>query len=395
MEDFKRKENETDFAYKYRLIMGKSNKIEPYLDLEWQDIVELLGINQHRDTLRKRGDAWKELMDHSDEIGLSNSDEEQLLKIKKEKVKLSDLKTETNKQIRNLARVENMTELLKENIDALGKVKPIVSNDYFFLESDTEDITHAVLMASDWHFGLEVNNHLNKFNTEICVQRVNQLIEKTIKHCKTQNVKCLHLFFLGDLISGNIRNIIRLQNREDVSSQIIQVSELIVEMIAKLSYEIPYVTVSFCLGNHERSIDKKENCLEVDNYLPLIKSFVQLRVKDLNNVVVNDNKYGDWVIVENILNHKFVGTHGHYVNKNKANYQLSNIIGTDVDYVCLGHFHQNMSLTEYESQTFVNGSLVGSDEYSKSLMLHTFPSQKLLMVNDEGVFAEYTIKLKD
>lgn len=395
MEDFKRKENETDFAYKYRLIMGKSNKIEPYVDLEWQDIVELLGINQHRDTLRKRGDAWKELMDHSDEIGLSNSDEEQLLKIKKEKVKLSDLKTETNKQIRNLARVENMTELLKENIDALGKVKPIVSNDYFFLESDTEDITHAVLMASDWHFGLEVNNHLNKFNTEICVQRVNQLIEKTIKHCKTQNVKCLHLFFLGDLISGNIRNIIRLQNREDVSSQIIQVSELIVEMIAKLSYEIPYVTISFCLGNHERSIDKKENCLEVDNYLPLIKSFVQLRVKDLKNVVVNDNKYGDWVIVENILGYKFVGTHGHYVKKDKANYQLSNIIGTDVDYICLGHFHQNMSLTEYESQTFINSSLIGSDEYSKSLMLHTFPSQKLLIVNEEGVFAEYTIKLKD
>lgn len=378
--------------YSKELIKDCINKVLKLSDDSWNDLIQRYNLDISQDHLRKMSYGMKVAYDSFIE---ESSDEEQLLKIKKEKVKLSDLKTETNKQIRNLARVENMTELLKENIDALGKVKPIVSNDYFFLESDTEDITHAVLMASDWHFGLEVNNHLNKFNTEICVQRINRLIEKTIKHCKTQNVKCLHLFFLGDLISGNIRNIIRLQNREDVSSQIIQVSELIVEMIAKLSYEIPYVTVSFCLGNHERSIDKKENCLEVDNYLPLIKSFVQLRVKDLNNVVINDNKYGDWVIVENILNHKFVGTHGHYVNKNKANYQLSNIIGTDVDYVCLGHFHQNMSLTEYESQTFVNGSLVGSDEYSKSLMLHTFPSQKLLMVNNEGVFAEYTIKLKD
>ena len=378
--------------YSKELIKDCINKILKLSDDSWNDLIQRYNLDISQDHLRKMSYGMKVAYDSFIE---ESSDEEQLLKIKKEKVKLSDLKTETNKQIRNLARVENMTELLKENIDALGKVKPIVSNDYFFLESDTEDIAHAVLMASDWHFGLEVNNHLNKFNTEICVQRVNQLIEKTIKYCKTQNVKCLHLFFLGDLISGNIRNIIRLQNREDVSSQIIQVSELIVEMIAKLSYEIPYVTVSFWLGNHECSIDKKESCLEVDNYLPLIKSFVQLRVKDLNNVVVNDNKYGDWVIVENILNHKFVGTHGHYVNKNKANYQLSNIIGTDVDYVCLGHFHQNMSLTEYESQTFVNGSLVGSDEYSKSLMLHTFPSQKLLMVNDEGVFAEYTIKLKD
>lgn len=379
--------------YSKELIKDCINKILKLSDDSWNDLIQRYNLDISQDHLRKMSYGMKVAYDSFIE---ESSDEEQLLKIKKEKIKLSDLKTETNKQIRNLARVENMTELLKENIDTLGKVKPIVSNDYFFLESDTEDITHAVLMASDWHFGLEVNNHLNKFNTEICVQRVNQLIEKTIKYCKTQNVKCLHLFFLGDLISGNIRNIIRLQNREDVSSQIIQVSELIVEMITKLSYEIPYVTISFCLGNHERSIDKKENCLEVDNYLPLIKSFVQLRVKDLNNVVVNDNKYGDWVIVENILNHKFVGTHGHYVNKNKANYQLSNIIGTDVDYVCLGHFHQNMSLTEYESQTFINGSLIGSDEYSKSLMLHTFPSQKLLMVNkEEGVFSEYTIKLKD
>lgn len=377
--------------YSKELVKDCVNKIMKLSDNSWEDLIQKYNLDISQDHLRKMSYGMKVAYDLFME---ESSNEDQLLELKKEKVKLSDLRTEANKQIRNLARVENMTELLKENIDALGKVKPIVSNDYIFLDTN-DNVNHAILLASDWHYGLEIDNHLNKFNTDICVQRVNKLIEKTIKHCKTQNVKCLHLFFLGDLISGNIRNIIRLQNRIDVSSQIVQVSELIVEMITKLSYEIPYVTVSFCLGNHERSISKKDEALETDTYLPLIKSLVQLRTKELKNVVVNDNEYGDWVIVRNILGHKFVGTHGNYVKKDKANYQLSNIIKTDVDYVCLGHFHNNMSLTEYETQTFINGSLCGSDNYSKSLMLHTFPSQKLLMINeDEGIFCEYILKVE-
>lgn len=387
MNDLKRKQGESNEGYQIRLTLMKQNGA----DIDWSEIANLVNDGRSSEAFRKDSYGIRRYAKYIDEC---NPNTEQILELKKQKIQLTDLKTETNRQIRNLARTESMIELLKENIDSLNQMKPIVSNEFPNDVSHETEGNHAVLMLSDWHFGLEINNNINEFNPEICIKRVKKLTEKAIKHCKSNDVKCLHLYFLGDLISGNIRNIIRLQNRCDVSTQIIQVSELITEMIAKLSFEIPYITVHFCLGNHERSIAKKDDALEVDTYMPLIKDFVELRTEKLNNVVIGDNSYGDWVIVNNILGYTVVGTHGHYIKKEKANNQLSNIIDTNIDYVCLGHFHQNMSLTEYKNQTYVNGSLCGSDEYSKQLMLHTFPSQKLLIINKEdGIFAEYVLKV--
>ena len=125
MKGIERRNGETDFAYKYRLIMGKATKVEPYYSLEWQDIVELLGIDQHRDTLRKRGDSWKELIEHADEIGLKDSDNEVLLEIKKERNKLNDLSIkmeEFEKFITNRALQVNKPKEAKPKLEKTVKV---------------------------------------------------------------------------------------------------------------------------------------------------------------------------------------------------------------------------------------------------------------------------------
>ena len=51
MNNYSKKENETDYEYGLRLIKIK-NEEKPD-DLEWGDIVELLGLDIHKDTLRK------------------------------------------------------------------------------------------------------------------------------------------------------------------------------------------------------------------------------------------------------------------------------------------------------------------------------------------------------
>lgn len=374
------------------LIKDCLNKLNKLSDDSWESIADKYNLDYHPDNLRKLSYGFKIYSDALEEDNINNSNEELLVKIKKEKVKLQDIKTSVNKDIRELARREELIELFRNEINNLNENKPLVSARGESLEGLSN---HAVAMLSDWHYGLEIDNNLNKFNTDICLKRVNELTDKIIKYSKSQNVGMIHLFFLGDLISGEIRNIIRLQNRIDISQQMIQVAEIVSEMINEIAKEIPYVMVNFALGNHERSISKKDDALQTDNYLPIIKEFVKLRVQNCNNVIINDNRYGDWVIVQNILGWTFVGSHGQNIKRNKGVYQADNILNVKTDYLCLGHYHQNETLTQYEAQVYINSSLCGSDEYSKSLMLHTFPSQKLLMVNKEGVFCEYLIKFRD
>ena len=51
----KRKEGETLEEYQIRLSLGLLRKEVGYEDLEWEDVKELLGSNEHRDTLRRKG----------------------------------------------------------------------------------------------------------------------------------------------------------------------------------------------------------------------------------------------------------------------------------------------------------------------------------------------------
>ncbi|MDD4089690.1 MAG: hypothetical protein PHP29_08370 [Tissierellia bacterium] len=67
IEDIKRKESEADFEYGLRLLTGK---VEGLYDIDWQDIVDELGLNVHRDTLRKNFNKT----DYCQEYGYSGYD---------------------------------------------------------------------------------------------------------------------------------------------------------------------------------------------------------------------------------------------------------------------------------------------------------------------------------
>ena len=75
-EDIKRNENEADFEYGLRLL---TEKVEgQHKDLDWQDIVDELGLNVHRDTLRKNFNKT----DYCQEYGYSGYDIMQYFKDK-------------------------------------------------------------------------------------------------------------------------------------------------------------------------------------------------------------------------------------------------------------------------------------------------------------------------
>ena len=71
-------------------------------------------------------------------------------------------------------------------------------------------------MASDWHIDSKFENVLSKYNIDVAKRRIEELLNKTIKYCKSNNVDTLHLELLGDNINGGIHWGSKVESEEDI-----------------------------------------------------------------------------------------------------------------------------------------------------------------------------------
>lgn len=381
------------FGKKLKLCLQKLNKES---DMDWIEIVEELGLDCSGDHLRKTAYGMKEYDDYiksKTKEMISKEEYEKLLdkelEIKKEKVKLQDMRTQLNKQVRELARKENLEEILEHKLDELNMQPRIINDEY---KNRIASGKSAIAMFSDWHYGIEVDNFLNKFNPDVCRERVNLLIDKIIEYCQLNNIDRLHVFIMGDIISSENYNVIRLQNRENLIDQIINASELLTEAIIKLSKYIPYVLVGVCTGNHCRS-QNKGDATNRDNYIHLIKKYLELGLKNVSNISFIENSYDDEIINAEINGLSVIATHGDKLAKSNGSYKLSAILDKKIDLLCLGHWHESRMETNHRTIVHINGSLVSSDEYSRNLNLYAYPTQKLLIIGDNKVECCYDIRL--
>lgn len=380
-----------NFEKKLELVLAKLNR---EIDLDWSEIAEQLGLDCSADHLRKTAYGIKECYDYFNgktKEMIAQEEYEKLLnmelKIKKEKVKVQDMKNQLNKLIRDMARRENIEEILEEKMVDLS---PRIINDEY--KCRIASGKSAIALFSDWHYGIDVNNFLNVFNPEVCRQRVNLLTDRIIDYCVLNNIDKLHIFVMGDIISSENYNVIRLQNRENLIDQILNASELLKEAIIKLANNLPYVMVGFCTGNHCRS-HQKGDATNRDNYIHLIKKYVELGVQNVSNIAFLENSYDDEIINAEINGLSVIATHGDKVAKSNGSYKLSAILDQKIDLLCLGHWHESRTETNHRTIVHINGSLVSSDEYARNLNLYAFPTQKLLIIGNEQVECCYDIRL--
>lgn len=390
--DLKRKEGESFFEWKLRLCLQKLNK---EVDIDWAEIVELLELNCSGDHLRKTAYGIKECYDYfsskTKEIIAQEEYEkllEQELKIKKEKVKLNDLKTQLNRQVRELARKENLSELLEEKLKELDMQPRVINDEYKQRVTSNRDM---VCLISDIHYGIKTTNALTPYDSNICKQKMNYLIDKTIKFSLENDVDKLYVMILGDEISGLIHNTTRLEQREDVISQVIDVSELLYESIMKLANNLPFVVVGLAQGNHSRVMADKKDSLEQENFTRLVKEFLKLRLANISNVLLLENEFDESIIEVNIRGYNIIGLHGQNDSLNNIS-RLTEMFDKKIDYVCFGHYHQSKEFENNKTEVIINGCFSG-DDYSKRLRLYNKPIQKLLLFDDTGKIATYNINL--
>lgn len=361
---------------------------------DWGRAKADLKSEYHQDTIRKSFGVGKysgysvyKFMQDKIEKGFLTDEEAIRLealreKEYKERVKLQDANREKRKVLRDFSRLESIQEYIEMKLDD-REPKPFKGCSYKIKNGN-----ESSLLVSDLHCGATVDSIFNYYDLDTLRERMEELATKTIAFCKRDNVDLLHANFLGDFITGVIHGSTIAQAQEDVIDQILDASDIIVEFIKALRKEIPCVRTYFVYGNHGRTSPNKSDRAYKENFERLIASIVR---KDLRNtdIKVIDGGYEDFVTYKLRDGKLIVSTHGTNDSPDMANKNFSKLLKEDVYCVQMGHLHD----VREGKGTVVNGSIMGSDDYSISHRWNSKPTQVLkVYIGDDEVTYKLTVK---
>ena len=356
--------------------------------LSWQNIADMVaniyGEYHSRKWYTVRYSDWLNALsscDDDEKYETSSDTNKSLLEIQKERVKLSDERIQMNAYIRQIAREERAKEIAIEAAKAAASIRPfkIVENEEYSDYCDRE----AILLISDWHYGMEVDSPFNKYNTTIAKERVEALAKKVHEQCELNGIERIHILNLGDMIAGRIHLPIRLESRIDTITQIIEVSELIANFIDSLSdkYHIDYYS---CTDNHSRLEPNKSEALDAESLCRITDWYLTKRLNG-SDVRMHKNEFGNDIITFKVFDFDVAGVHGDKDPKNLAIEKLTLMTRRSYDMVCTAHLH-HFSADEHTGTLLVsNPSLMAADNYALKLRLHSQPAQTLIIASRDNI----------
>lgn len=383
-------ENETQWEFGLRLIEGK---VDRELDLDWDEIVELLELNVHKDSLRKASsvtpysgvavakyykDKIEKMLIEQSCDGNDEKYKELLLELElkqrelfKERVKIQDVNNSIKREDRVVARWEKAMEALYESIKTLPPIK------VEFAE-DNRGLNEACILISDIHIGKGVNTPHNKYNLEIVKERLGKLATQVIEYCKIHKVGTLNIDFLGDLVENNLHIDSRVEQVCDLSEQVAYAMEYLSQFITKVSPHFNNVKLHSVSGNHDRLEKQWRDSRDSENYVKLIDKTIELRT----GMKFERSKVDDEIEVYSLNNGlKIALQHGHNVKSiDTLVKDVSFYLDTNIDFCHIGHYHTFKSV----KGTIVNGSVCGSDKFSNKLRYNDKASQVLAVYYEDG-----------
>ena len=331
------------------------------------------------------------LREHSSSNDDVNDIRQTLKDIRLEKVKLSDERVQNNAFIRRMAREDTIKEIAHEYAKQMNKDKVLE----FHPVSSKFDLTakqEGILCLSDWHYGIVVDSYFNKYDPDVCKERIQTLQDKVISKGLKLGVSKIHVVNLADLIAGRIHQTIRLQSRIDTVTQIMDVSEILAEFLANLSsyFKIEYYD---CLDNHSRLEPNKSESLDLESLARITKWFLKERLANRKDVIyIHDNIISEDIITFEVLGHKIVAAHGHKDKSSKVIDNLTLFTKEHYDLVLSAHEHHFSADEKNNTIRFSSGTLMGSDDYSESLRLTSTPSQLFIVASEDNV-TEYVCRI--
>ena len=301
--------------------------------------------------------------------------------LKKEIQRLKDERTQLNSTYRQATREELLRDIAKESAEIIAKRYPF--DNLFKRTTDIPCQCSGILLLSDWHYGAAVDNHWNKYNPEICKERLGELFVRVSEFIHSYKIRTLYVLNLGDLISGRIHAQLRIDNREDAVSQVMNVSEILSRFLSSLS-ELVDIEYYDCLDNHSRIEPDKKQSLRLESLARIITWYLKERCKDLSNVKINFNEYSDDIV--SFRTHdgwNIVGVHGDLDTQKAVIKNMRGMLKERPDLVCTAHLHHFSANEENECVMISNPSLMGTDGFAESKRLTSSPAQTLIITNSE------------
>lgn len=390
VKDFKKEPGEFTKDEIYQI--GVEHKKLLKEDKSWEEVVNLVGWNGSGEKLRnfvnsrmKREGILPTNKNVLSEKTIEEVNDDDLSLIKeeliKERIKTRDEWNAYRRFLREDARLETFKDLLKDSIsklEELPKVKYVPS-------INRPKSKEAILMLSDLHIGVKCENFYNTYNLEVAMERLDKLVEDTINYCKLTQVSKLIIVNLGDCIHGIIHLSARVEQEFDVVDQVTKASELLARTLNKLQKACPTIIYRSVVDNHSRFSPNKDESIESENMSRIIDWYLQERLRDtsiqfkFDNI---DNSIGKFTLDNGKV---VMFAHGHLDNLNQSFQHFVGATGEFVDYILLGHYHCEKVKSYQGARVFVNGSIVGTEQYALSKRLFSKPSQTLLVFDKDNL----------
>lgn len=264
----------------------------------------------------------------------------------------------------------------------------------------------AIQMFSDWHAGENVSAEavrgFNEFNDRIFRERVDRVVEAhlSIKDRLESGggyrfEKCI-VGANGDFVSGTIHELEKHSDHDNIVWAVYETGRILANAVRQYAAQYPTVEVFCTSGNHgrlpdARRVQQKEPTRSWDT---LVYLFAKEMLADCRNVsFFIPNSYS---AAFDVYGWRFLQTHGHDVKSWNSIpwYGLNRLVGninaleagrgTPIHYWLFAHFHNASSLPHASGESFVNGSIIGSNEFAfNALGKADRPTQWLLQVHPE------------
>ena len=401
-------ENESQYIWK----VGQA-KDSGLIDSTWEELTPILntqcGISEEdfrgssawRKRYRVMQQAWDDVF--SQQIFTEKHTEtiqEHKRELEKEKIKLQTEKLEYNRWLREEAR----DELICEHIcNAIKELPPLEVP--HILPANIAGRVHGTregcLLIADPHYGVDLKitglfgEIINEYSPEIFESRMWNLLTQVIDICEKEGFTSLNVYDLGDEVDGMLRVSQLFKLRYGVIESTVRYGRFITEWLNELSKHV-YVKYQMVKDSNHcqlRMLNQPKNTFKDENMSYIIAEKLMDRLGDNPNFKFIQNPTG--YIFDNVVGYHIFGFHGEVKDMSQAIKDFSRTYKVEIDFMVGGHkHHQNSSNVSIQSDTIVDPSIIGVDDYALSLNKTSDPGATLFVLEDgKGKIMEYNIKL--
>lgn len=393
----KRQENESCDEYLWRLGQAKNQELFTYT---WEELTPFLNDalpdeeEDHDESWwRKRYKRMRRALDKEEgsspaETPMPDHLKKHYLDLEKQRIRVRDERNSYMRTLRQDARHEQLLDLLAEKILAFKPPEKKVS---------VENVPQSqglLVMVSDLHYGLAFNSAFASYSPQIARERMQKYAARIRQIAHMTKANFVHVALMGDMISGNIHQSIRCENRENLIDQLVGASEVLAEFLQEMGNTFDTVHVTSVSGNHSRPDPNADNLLRSERLDALIPWYCKARLRNYPNVTFQDNTTEETMTVIPVFGKTYVAVHGDFDPDLKVSaHRIQDIIGKHVDYLLAGHMH--VADIRFENTGYIrNGAVVtGGDDYTAKKRLAAPAVQNVLLVSERGVDAIFPVRL--